>query len=93
MEKAEGFLKSPFPASPFSPTLRTPDPKGSAPPKLSGTSFYVNFLLSEEPPVTMNGTLNLAQNSLTMINAISGVTSLVTLTPSSLNSLVKPLEN
>jgi len=36
----------------------------------------------------MAGTLSLASNSLTMINTISSVTSLVTLSPSILKSLV-----
>ena len=39
-------------------------------------------------PALTIGILSLAQHSLTMINAISGVTSLVTLSSSSLNSLV-----
>ena len=57
LEKADGLWSPHFRPPQFAPRWHAPDPKDSSPPKnryLSGTSFYVNFLLSEEPPVNAN---------------------------------------
>ena len=50
--------------------------------------FLTTNNLTALAPLTMAGTLSMGQNSFTMINSISSMTSLVTLSPSSLNSLV-----
>ena len=58
--KADGLWSPHFRPPQFAPRWHAPDPKGSSPPKnrcLAGTSFYVNFLLSEEPPVFVTGAL------------------------------------
>ena len=50
------------------------------------TSYLQTSNLSSLSALTMVGTLSLGTNSLTMINTISTVTSLVSLSPSILNS-------